>query len=318
MSFNESILSKVLARTIVSSDERSDFLAFATPVYCPDLNGVKAEKVFIVQPTEPTEPTEPTTQETDDVNADLITVTLGQQFEFAMTIPHDVDLKTDFNLLNIIRSFAYQMFKHEVSNNIASTMSVNSAMYTTSTAQSSLNKAVGSAFHEFVFNGTGSKFSIYKFDNGAPVVYAVGGNEVKLNKEAVTGENDVDLTMANFFSVFSDKDSNNPAMYLVEKPTLLLNEATHETFYHQLASGDIKSALVNKMEVAAAHETIKEDYIGILGTNNAFAVAFTEPRVKIVPSQTEFADVVKVYISYGIALVNPEDLIQIPALTTQP
>ena len=69
--------------------------------------------------------------------------------------------------------------------------------------------------------------------------------------------------------------------------------------------------------VAAAHETIKEDYLGILGTNNAFAVAFTEPRIKIVPSQTEFADVVKVYINYGIALVNPEDLIQIPALTTE-
>lgn len=310
MSFNESILSKVLARTIVSSDERSDFLAFATPVYCPDLNGVKAEKVFIVQPVEPT------TQETDDVNANLITVTLSQQFEFAMTIPHDVDFKTDFNLLNIIRSFAYQMFKHEVSNNIASTMSVNSSMYTTSTAQSSLNKAVGSAFHEFVFNGTGSKFSIYKFDNGAPVVYAVSGNEVKLNKEAVTGFN-VDLTMANFFSIYSDKDSNNPAMYLVEKPTLILNEATHETFYHQLASGDIRSALVDKMDVVAAHETIKEDYLGILGTNNAFAVAFTEPRIKIVPSQAEFADVVKVYINYGIALVNPEDLIQIPALTTE-
>lgn len=318
MSFNESILSKVLARTIVSSDERSDFLAFATPVYCPDLNGVKAEKVFIVQPTEPTEPTEPTTQETDDVNADLITVTLGQQFEFAMTIPHDVDLKTDFNLLNIIRSFAYQMFKHEVSNNIASYIFGNTEDFTTATAGSSLAAALGSAFHEYVFNGTGSKFSIYKFDNGAPVVYAVGGNEVKLNKEAVTGENDVDLTMANFFSIYSDKDSNNPAMYLVEKPTLLLNEATHEIFYHQLASGGIGSALVDKMDIAAAHETMADTMIGILGTNNAFAVAFTEPRVKIVPSQTEFADVVKVYISYGIALVNPEDLIQIPALTTQP
>ena len=320
-SFNESILSKVLARTIVSSSERSDFLAFGTPVYCPNLNGVKAEKVFIVQPAE-TGLQDSTAETPNNVSADLVTVSLTDEFEFTMEIPHDVELKTEFNVLNVVRTFAYQMFKREVSNAIASYIFGNTEDFTTATAGSSLAAALGSAFHEYVFNGTGSKFSVYKFDNGAPVTSAVGGNEIKLNKEPIVKDQEApngEMTEAQFInmfeSIYTDINSNEPALYYMAQPSVILNEATHELFYQQLGAGTLKTALTNKFEVAASHETMTDSMIGILGTNNAFAVAFTEPRVQVVPSTTSFSDKVKVYINYGVSLINPEDIVIIPTMT---
>lgn len=320
-SFNESILSKVLARTIVSSSERSDFLAFGTPVYCPNLNGVRAEKVFIIQPTE-TGHQESTSSQANDVSNDLVTVNLSNEFKFTMEIPHDVDLKSEFNVLNVVRTFAYQMFKHEVSNAIASYIFGNAEDFTTATAGSSLAAALGSAFHEYVFNGTGSKFSVYKFDNGAPVTSSVGGFEIKLNKEPIVKDQKAsngEMTEAQiidmFESIYTDINSNEPALYYMAQPTAILNEATHELFYQQLGAGTLKKALTDKFEVAASHETMEDTMIGIFGTNNAFAVAFTEPRVQIVPSVTSFADKVKVYINYGISVINPEDIVIIPTMT---
>lgn len=320
-SFNESILSKVLARTIVSGSERSDFLAFGTPVYCPNLNGVRAEKVFIIQPTE-TGLQESSSTQTNDVSNDLVAVNLSDEFKFTMEIPHDVDLKSEFNVLNVVRTFAYQMFKHEVSNAIASYIFENAEDFTTATAGSSLAQALGSAFHEYVFNGTGSKFSVYKFDNGAPVTSSVGGFEIKLNKEPIIKDQQspngevTEAQIINMFeSIYTDINSNEPALYYMAQPTAILNEATHELFYQQLGAGTLKKALTDKFEVAASHETMSSSMIGILGTNNAFAVAFTEPRVQIVPSVTSFADKVKVYINYGVALINKEDVIVIPTMT---
>lgn len=320
-SFNESILSKVLARTIVSGSERSDFLAFGTPVYCPNLNGVRAEKVFIIQPTE-TGLQESSSTVENDVSNDLVAVNLSDEFKFTMEIPHDVDLKSEFNVLNVVRTFAYQMFKHEVSNAIASYIFENAEDFTTATAGSSLAQALGSAFHEYVFNGTGSKFSVYKFDNGAPVTSSVGGFEIKLNKEPIIKDQQspngevTEAQIINMFeSIYTDINSNEPALYYMAQPTAILNEATHELFYQQLGAGTLKKALTDKFEVAASHETMTDTMIGILGTNNAFAVAFTEPRVQIVPSVTSFADKVKVYINYGVALINKEDVIVIPTMT---
>lgn len=320
-SFNESILSKVLARTIVSGSERSDFLAFGTPVYCPNLNGVRAEKVFIIQPTE-TGLQESSSTQTNDVSNDLVTVNLSDEFKFTMEIPHDVDLKSEFNVLNVVRTFAYQMFKREVSNAIASYIFENAEDFTTATAGSSLAQALGSAFHEYVFNGTGSKFSVYKFDNGAPVTSSVGGFEIKLNKEPIIKDQQspngevTEAQIINMFeSIYTDINSNEPALYYMAQPTAILNEATHELFYQQLGAGTLKKALTDKFEVAASHETMADTIIGIFGTNNAFAVAFTEPRVQVVPSVTSFADKVKVYINYGVALINKEDVIVIPTMT---
>lgn len=319
-SFNESILSKVLARTIVSSSERSDFLAFGTPVYCPNLNGVKAEKVFIVQPTE-TGLQDSTSQTPNNVSDNLVTVDLTDEFEFTMEIPHDVELKSEFNVLNVVRTFAYQMFKREVSNAIASYIFGNTEDFTTATAGSSLAAALGSAFHEYVFNGTGSKFSVYKFDNGAPVTSVVGGNEIKLNKEPIVKDQEApngEMTEAQFInmfeSIYTDINSNESALYYMAQPTAILNEATHELFYQQLGAGTLKTALTGNFAVAASHETMADTMIGILGTNNAFAVAFTEPRVQVVPSTTSFSDKVKVYINYGVSLINPEDIVIIPTI----
>ena len=48
--FNESKLSKILARRIIVPEKRANLLPFATPIYCPDNNGVKASKVSIIDP----------------------------------------------------------------------------------------------------------------------------------------------------------------------------------------------------------------------------------------------------------------------------
>lgn len=310
MSFNESILSKVLARTIISSAERSEFLSFATPVYCPDINGIKAQKLFIIKPKEPT------AQETGTVDSETITVDLTDEFKFTMNIPHEVDLKTNFNMLNIIRSFAYQMFKREISNAVSTYVFQNSDEFTTTTAQTTLAASVGEAFGEYVYSGTGDKISIYKYDNGAPVTYSLGSNEIALNKDAIMDKNTPEYFSQMFFeSVYNDKNSNEPAYYLLEKPTVLFNENTAKQFFQQLASGDFKRTMADKFEVAVNHDTLPDSVLGVLGTNNVFAVGFTEPKVSIVPDTAAFQNKVKVYISYGVSAVNKEDLVLISNIT---
>ena len=48
--FDESKLSRILARRIIAPEDRSQFLPLCTPIYCPDNNGVKASQVTIIDP----------------------------------------------------------------------------------------------------------------------------------------------------------------------------------------------------------------------------------------------------------------------------
>ena len=48
--FNENILSKIIARRIIAPEDRANLLPLATPIYCPDANGVKASRVTIIDP----------------------------------------------------------------------------------------------------------------------------------------------------------------------------------------------------------------------------------------------------------------------------
>ena len=49
--FSESKLSKLLTRAIIAPEDRSPLLALATPIYCPDYNGVRAQSLNIIKPT---------------------------------------------------------------------------------------------------------------------------------------------------------------------------------------------------------------------------------------------------------------------------
>ena len=306
---DETLLSRILARTIVSSDERSEYLAFGTPVYCPDRDGVRTGTLTIIKPNAPT------TQETDTVSSTQIDVKLVDEFKFKMKIPHDVSLKTDFNLLNIVRSFAYQMFKHEVSNAICEYLSTNSEDFQATDAQTTLSASIGEAYADYVYSGTGSKFSVYKYDNGAPVTYSECGNEVALNKDAIMDKNSIDFAISSFEAMYNNANENTPAYYLIESPTLLLNATTHKMFYQQLADGTFKRTMADKFEVAVNHDTMPENTLGFIGTNNAFAIGFTEPKVEIVPDTKSYQNIVKVYINYGVSAVNTEDIIFISNMT---
>ena len=47
---SESKVSRLIARSIIQPENRAAMLALATPIYCPDYNGIQADKLTIIYP----------------------------------------------------------------------------------------------------------------------------------------------------------------------------------------------------------------------------------------------------------------------------
>ena len=438
--FNESKLSKILARRIIVPEKRANLLPFATPIYCPDNNGVKASKVSIIDPNansfftsddfvslgsqftkqinnrlvatgtptvtdgiyvgsttnyykinfinsdnevrlisntnvnkddklfsinntiftarvsgkleyiriysdesginydvkidnnhtqnfvdktpsgdaikldgvEPIDLSKSTINNTPLFSLDItkqpgtvkntVDIELNKPLNLKYFIPNEVDLKTNVDLLNVIKSDFAVKFKHAVSTQVRDQIQalVTANKLPKIEMQATLSDAIGSAIAKIIKDGTGQKFSIYKYNNGAPIEYFKKNNQPNIDKV-------IDNT-ANEFNYATIDDINVPALYYIEKPSLILDNNKFEAYQQGLCSGAINKYVKEVIDVDTTADALTGIGEGIFGTNDCFAVAFTQPSIKRKPSQEFFGDELYVSIYFGVKLVNISNL----------
>lgn len=436
--FNENILSKIIARRIVAPADRANLLPLATPIYCPDANGVKASRVTIIDPNANTlftsddfisigaqftkgvnnqlvatgtpvitadgiytgsstnfykidstgEKTVLTFNDTvargntlltfagDDViasrNGKLKTIIITQtsttkfkveqnydgysssmtvtdkaayitnlvgEFDIDFTqstidgvklfgidiakqpgtvrntvdidlteqltvkyfIPNEVELKTDVDLVNFLKSDYAVKFKHAVSTKIHDQVQalVTGNLIPKITMGTTLAETLGTVITKLIKDGTGQKYSIYKYNNGAPIEYINRNNQPNIDKV---------VQEAPEFNYASINDVNVPALYYLEQPSLILDNAKFEDYQQGLCGGTIKKYVEEKLNVDTTADTMTNIGEGIFGTNDCFAVAFTQPSIQRKPSQDMFGDELYITIYYGVKLVSKTNL----------
>lgn len=217
-------------------------------------------------------------------------------------IPHEVDLETNVNLLDVIKSDFAVEFKHAVSTEIHTQLEalVAGNLLPKITMATTLSDAIGSAITRIIKEGTGQKFSIYKYSNGAPIEYIKKNNQPNIDK--VVDKQD------NFMDYASIDDIDVPALYYFEKPTLILDNNKFEDYQQALCSGSIKTYVKDVIDVDTTVDSMTSIGGGIFGTNDCFAVAFTQPSIKREPSQDMFGDELYITIYYGVKLVSKANL----------
>lgn len=311
--FNESKLSRIIARRIIAPEDRSQMLPLCTPIYCPTYNGVRASRVTVINPntnsfyvnaegdTTSIGVTQSEVDENPNINTNTFDIDMTIPVSHTYFLPHEVDLETDVNMMDMIKSDFAVRFKKAVSAEILKQIIAAKASIPKITAATTVAENIGKSIAECVINGTGQKYSIYKYDNGAPVSYVTSSNQPNIDTEVLGGQEQL--------PIYASKDTVDvPAMYYVEKPTLILNQTDYTDFQVGLCNGNVKTYANDTINV----ETTKVDFSAagdaIFGTNDTFAVAFTEAMTKVQPDKNFYANNITVTVYFGVKLVHTNNL----------
>lgn len=231
-----------------------------------------------------------------------VDIDLNKTLNLKYFVPHEVDLETDVDLMDIIKSDFAVKFKHSVSSNIMSQIAALKAVnrVTTINHGETLPETLGKVLTDYIHNGTGQKFSIYKYDNGAPIEY--------VSRSAQPEIDDI-IKKEDFLNSYASINQRNiPGLYYYENPSLILPEATLQQYQTGLVTGTIKDYVESKLNVDSAEIGFTTIGEGIFGTNDCFAVAFTEPSIKIADSIDFYGKEVCITVNYGVLLVNQTNL----------
>lgn len=234
----------------------------------------------------------------------IINIDLNKSVSRDYFVPYEVELKSDADIMSVIKSDFAAYFKNRVSNEIFDQL----VLLHTTNAISTINKGaslaetLGDVISTFVSQGTGQKFSIYKYNNGAPVVYSVDSNQPNIDK-------DIDQTTENPMSIYAVKDDINvPALYYVEQPTLILPNTAYADYQTELCNGNIKEYARKMVNVETATANFGQLGEGVFGTNDTFAVAFSSPSIKLVPDTNFYGYRLCCTMLYGVKLVHKHNL----------
>ena len=230
-----------------------------------------------------------------------VDIDLNKTLNLKYFVPHEVDLETDVDLMDIIKSDFAVKFKHSVSSEILVQLAtlVAGNLLPKIEMVSTLSDALGSAIAKIISNGTGQKFSIYKYDNGAPIEYITNSNQPHI---------DSSLQDKSGFDYTSIDAVNVPALYYYEKPTLILDSNKFEDYQQGLCGGTIKDYVRDVINVDTTVDSMTSIGEGIFGTNDCFAVAFTEPSIKIADSTDFYGKEICITVNYGVKLINKTNL----------
>lgn len=230
-----------------------------------------------------------------------VDIDLTEQLTVKYFIPNEVELKTNVDLVNFIKSDYAVKFKHAVSTKIHDQVQalVTGKLIPKITMGTTLAETIGTVITKLIKDGTGQKYSIYKYNNGAPIVYINRNNQPNIDKV---------VQEAPEFDYASINDINVPALYYFEKPSLILDNAKFEDYQQGLCSGSIKTYVKENLNVDTTADTMTSIGEGIFGTNDCFAVAFTQPSIQRKPSQEMFGDELYITIYYGVKLVSKANL----------
>lgn len=216
-------------------------------------------------------------------------------------LPHEVDLESNVYLMEQIKSDFGVKFKKEVNAEILAQITAKKNTLNKITTTGELAALFGNSIATFNLSATGARPSIYKYDNGAPVTYTSSTNQINVDQEVVSTEQTD--------AMFTTKDVIDvPAMYYVEKPTMILNETDYKSYVSGLCGGGIKSFVPDTINVDGTVTDFSAISAAILGDNSCFAVAFTEPKISRIGDKDFFADNICVEVDYGVELINDKSL----------
>lgn len=228
-------------------------------------------------------------------------------------VPHEVDLETDVNLMDMIKSDFAVQFKKAVSNEILRLVIANKANITKLNMGTDVATAVGTVIADNILNGTGQKYSIYKYDNGAPVSYIKSSEQPNIDDLALENEKPdallSEVPQGAYKRQYAVKDDVDvPALYYIEQPTLILDADNFTDYQTGLCSGAIREYADKTIHVDTTKVDISGAGQGIFGTNDTFAVAFTEPKIKVAADKDFYADNICIEIYFGVTLVHTDNL----------
>lgn len=337
-SFNESKLSKILSRALIAPEDRSQFLPLSTVVYCPSNNGVRASRLTVIKPTPivtadtvqkivtGTSPSDTTTTSTtqftigasqkvvENYSDDELTsvektltpsdnrvdITLDKPLTLTYTIPYDVELETDFDLQNLIKSDMAVRFKKEVSKAIHSILVAKAASITKITKGATLADTLGLIIADNICKGTGQRFSVYRYNNGAPVPYIQSSPQPNITNQIEPG--------SEFSSYISADDAGIGALHYISNPSVILPYTSFQEYQQGLCNGTIKTYVGGKLNVDTTMDDFASLGEGVVGSNDCFAVAFTEPHIVETKAKDMFAKELNIAIFYGVELISDSNL----------
>lgn len=234
----------------------------------------------------------------------IINIDLNKSVSRDYLVPYEVELKSDADIMSVIKSDFAAYFKNRVSNEIVDQL----VLLHTTNAISTINKGatlaetLGDVISTFISQGTGQKYSIYKYNNGAPVVYSEDSNQPNIDK-------DINQPTENPMSIYAVKDDIDvPALYYVEQPTLILPNTTFSDYQTELCNGNIKEYARKMVNVETATANFGQLGEGVFGTNDTFAVAFSSPSIKLVPDTNFYGYRLCCTMLYGVKLVHKHNL----------
>lgn len=336
--FNESKLSQILARAIIAPADRSQFLPLSSPIYCPSSNGVRASRVTIIVPNPVVKPNATRTIESGTASSDTTTysdsdftiggeskttiqksngaiintsnsftnedntvdIDINKSLNYTCRIPHEVDLETDVNLQNLIKSDFAVRFKKAISDAIHADIVLNIADITELAKGSTLAATLGNIIADNVYNGTGQRYSIYKYDNGAPVPYIVASNQPDYDAKVI-GE-----TTENIYTGYNEV--GYPALHYFNLPTVVFPYKTYQEYQQGLVDGTIKRYVESKLNVDVTAKDFADIGEGVVGSNDTYAVAYNEPKITIAPDTKAYANYLCISANYGVKLINKANL----------
>lgn len=337
-SFNESKLSKILSRALIAPEDRSQFLPLSTVVYCPSNNGVRASRLTVIKPTPivtadtvqkivtGTSPSDKTTtsttrftigasqkivenysdEELTSVEKTLtpsdnrVDITLDKPLTLTYTIPYDVELETDFDLQNLIKSDMAVRFKKDVSKTIHSILAAKASSITKLTVGDTLADTLGLIIADNICKGTGQRFSVYRYNNGAPVPYIKSSPQPNITNQIEPG--------SEFSSYVSVDDADIGALHYISNPSVILPYTSFQEYQQGLCNGTIKTYVENKLNVDTTMDDFAKLGKGVVGSNDCFAVAFTEPHIVETKAKDMFAKELNIAIFYGVELISDSNL----------
>lgn len=236
-------------------------------------------------------------------------ITLDKSLKLTYTVPYEVDLETDVDLLDLIKSDMAVNFRKLVSNSIRDYIAVSKDTITKVPHGTHLTGTLGAVIADNISNGSGQKFSVFRYSNGAPVAYIQSSAQPEIDKEIqkkpeVLGDECVQI-QSNYALI---DDINVPALYYCEQPTLILPTSQFQEYMTGRVNGEIKDFVDRKLNVDTAEINLTDIGEGIYGSNDCFAVAFTEPKIVEASNQDFYAKDICIEICYGIELINPTNL----------
>lgn len=245
--------------------------------------------------------TEPQIAKQPNEVQNIINIDLNKSVSRDYFVPYEVELKSDADIMSVIKSDFAAYFKNRVSNEIYEQLVL---LHTTDTIPTinmgaTLAEAFGEVLTSFISQGTGQKFSIYKYNNGAPVVYSEDSSQPNIDK---------DINQTTDMTFVTKDDINVPALYYVEQPTLILPNTTYVDYQTELCNGNIKEYARKMINVETATADFSQLGKGVFGTNDTFAVAFSSPSIKLVPDTNFYGYRLCCTMLYGVKLVHKHNL----------